>query len=1152
MREDSLNESVPQGEGEDVELAELVDDELISKLDALKSGVNNYKKYSEIYRGGIYALRAKSRIENPDWMSQSANSFREILYVLQQKEDKKLKETLQAYLGKSLTKKEVEVYKEYLNNLYALFSDLTHHFSAVQDLSLKTYLINKNLEIRANAINKDDYFNAVKLYKEFLKLLVATALDMHNKINDCIKNNRRKKDLVKIFFNNSADSKLYFLSQVDDSWLEWLWTKGFFAKLKEPVGDATKYSYRLPELQYIVRMAEKKPDVVAKIIASVPISKDTFNPEVVDRFFWIAGLLPVERVEVLLPKILKENWVQLMSQFNKSGYEYQQMVKKLKEVKAYDALIVLAKIILTVRTKEELDAMEGFSASGKSFYLHDLSETGIFEALLDSENNKKEETLKVILEVLSKVVTLGKDKEEKVFAEAEPFYLLDVDLFIAELNINRRSYSKDDIENLVVTAKKLIEGLFTSNCENATEARRLYSTYIATLPDSRTLYRLRLFAITRCPAFFKEEIKEGLFRVFKAGERYFEIEGGAEYSHALIAGFGVLDEPIKRDYVANVFEYFGATLAKKDKDKEQWRKRGGLKILRYIKDELTETEKLKAEEILGRFPEGEVPEPQPVSSGMRSGSVSHRSPFSLAGLSIDEIIEHLKTDATPKALSEQYKNDDFLNPRGIEGLSDAIKEDFKERRVEYLSSLNKFFDRKTISPAYVYAILRQIEDILRAKEKFTDEQYVQIINFFDLIKRSGEKEEFKPVEERSYLADWITVHKSMADVLLEILAVMKDSQDFKDNREKILALIKYLLSIKSSPDVEDDKREANEPAHVAINSVRGQAYRAFVQFTYSDGNKTLSDDVKVLYEHVLDTDTSNAVRFTIGQFLASFYFRDIPFIKGLLPKIFPKTEAGKEKLYFATWEGYLASSLYEELFEELVNYYEYAIRTDPDAYPDRKYLKGLDETLAAHIALAYAHFDFNNDNPLFDLFWKTPNETRHYEFVSFIGRTCITRSGAGDDWFNENNVKKEKLIEFWSWILATDIKIEPKAFSGFGFWINPDKEIIDEKIIIMNLPLTLEKSEGEVDWDYGMTRRMKIFAEIDPENTLEVIRHFLLHDGELNSHRRAPLFSIDSEIKDALEIIYETDSLKPKVEELINQLIEKGSSVFWGLKSVIK
>lgn len=977
-------------------------------------------------------------------------------------------------------------------------------------------------------------------------------LQIHKRIDDFLKAGiaTASIEVARELMGCNADAKRYFFSTANEQWIKWFYDNDLFVELKKKAEDPTKYGYRLPELEYLTRMAEKEPRLVADVILSVPISKETFNPEVIDRFFWITGLLSTEEIKRILPKVLTENWLKLMAPFSKSGYEYQKMVEKLSEAKDYETLLILAKIILTVRRKEEFADSERFSISDRLFYLGDISETGIFEVLTDSENPKKVESLKLLLEVLAEVVSLGKEREETVFDATEPFYLLDVDIFTLELDTSKRSHFREDVQNLVASCKVMIRSNLGSICDKESEAKRIYSTNIATLPDSLTCWRLKLYAITRCPEVFRAEIKEALFRVFNVGERYFEIDGGAEYHQGLIVGFDALDEATKREYVAKVVEYHGATLD--DKDREQWRKRDGLEILTYIQKYLTPDEVALAEPVLGKILKSGEIVPHPTVGQITSGMVSHKSPFNPADQTIDALIGHLKTDATPKALSEQYKGDDFLNPRGAEGLSDAIKEDFKTRKVEYLSNLNKFFDREAIDPGYVYAILRQVEDMLRAKERFTDEEHLQIINFFDLIKVSGEVTEFVPADGRSHLADWITVHKSMADVLLEILSVTKESQTFKDNRAKILSLIKYLLSIKSSPDVEDDKRESNEPAHVAINSVRGQAYRAFVQFTYNEGNKTLSDDVKVLYEHVLDTDTSNAVRFTVGQFLASFYFRDIPFIKGLLPKIFPKTEAGKEKLYFATWEGYLASSLYKELFEELESYYEYAIKTNPDAYPDRKYLKGLDETLAAHIALAYAHFDFNNDSPLFDLFWKTPNETRHYEFVSFIGRTCITRSQAGDAWFAENKVSKEKLIGFWDWILATDIKVEPKAFSGFGFWINPDKEIIDEKIIIKNLSLTLEKSEGEVDWDYGMTRRMKIFAEIDPENTLEVIRHFLLHDGELNSHRRAPLFSIDTEVKDALEIIYKTDALKPKVEELINQLIEKGSSIFWGLKDILK
>lgn len=1148
MKDDVLNDGISQDGGEDVELTGLVDDELISKLDSLKGGGNAYKKYSEIYRGGIYALRTKSRIENPDWMSQSANSFREILYVLKQKEAKDLKEILQDYLGKSLTKKEVERYKAYLNNLYALFSDLTHHFSAVPDLSLKTYQINKNLEIRADAISKNDYFNAIKLYKEFLKLLVATALDIHKKIDDCIKNNRRKKDLVKVFFNNSADSKSYFLSQVDDSWLEWLWTNGFFVQLKKPAEDVTKYSYRLPELQYIVRMAEKKPDVVAKIIVSVPISKDTLNPEVVDRFLWILSLLPVEQIKELLPKILSENWVALMSPYHRSGYEHIKIMEKIKESGDTEALLGLAKIILTPRAKEELHAMEGFISSDKLFYLSDITETGLFDQLLDSTNTEREKTLALMLEVLSEVVTHGKDRDGEVFEESEPFYLLYSDVFTIEINNTRKSYTKDDIENLIAVIRILIEEIFTSARGNTVEARRLYDTYVSKLPDSRTLYRLRLYAATRCPSVFQQELKALLFRLFEVNERYTDIEGGAEYHRALIAGFSTFDTTVQREYMTKVFEYFGAEL--EDKDMEKWRKSAGLEIATYIKDSLTKEELEQSEKIFGKLPDDQVLEPHPGATMGEAGLVAHRSPVNVADFSIDQIIGHLKTDWSPAVLKEQYGADDFLSPRGTEGLGDALKEDIKKRLDAYLAKLGGFLDREHIAPQYVYSLIRGIEEMLRNKDEIALEQAVKIVEFFELIKNEGLKTPFKRSEEKNWLADWIEVHKVAVDALLFLTEnkVLREPLHVA-HRDKVRDIISYLLTIEGSPSKEHEKPEYGEPYHIAINSVRGRAYEALVVFAENDG-KTLSGDVKEIYKSTL-RDESMAVHFVIGRYLGVFYFRDKDFVKEMLPDIFPKDDPARKDMYLASWEGYLSNTLYDQLFTEFKEYYDHAIGLDPATYTDRKYTKSLDELLATHLSLAYVHLDLKIGDPLFDLFWKTPNATRHHEFASFIGRSCLTRDQAGNEWLKEHNVSKEKLIEFWNWMLTTELPIEPKAFAGFGFWVNPDKEVIDEKIVVKNLAATLKKSDGEIDWDYGLTCRLNSFAEIDPANTLEVIKNYLLLNGELSPHRRSPLFSLDTEIKEALEIIYKDTSLKVKVEELINVLVEKGSSTFWGLKDVL-
>jgi len=1134
---------------EDIELLELTDQNLISKLDSLKTKSTLNRKYSEIYNGGVYALREQNRHENPDWMAQSANSFREILFILQRTESKGFEILLNDHLAKSLTPQEVNEHRSYMTDLYGLFSDLTHHFSDVPDVTTKKYRIDKVLEIGINPLSKEDYFSAIKFYKKYLKLLVVTALDMHKKIDECIAQKHKEKDLIRLFFDNSRDSKIYFLTQADESWLQWLWTNGFFVDLKKPTEDITQFSYRLPELDYLVRMVEKEPKTVADIINSVPISKETFNPEVVDRFFWITGLLPIEQIKNLLPKILQENWIQLMSPYNRSGYEYKKMVEKINNSKDFETLNKLTEIILTNRTQEEILKIERFSISDKLFYLNDISETDIFDAITDTSNNKKEESLQVILGVLSKIVKLGREKEDyDVFAESEPFYLLDVDLFSLELDGSKRTHPREDIQNLVATAKILVQDIFSSASGNKSEIERLYKTHIEPLPDSRTLYRLKLFTATRYPDIFKKEVQESLFRLFNVGERYSDIDGGAEYHQGLIAGFSALAPETKREYVRKVFEYHGASL--EDKKMEEWRKRDGLEILTYIKKELTSDEVAEAKKIFGDFPT-EEPVPHPNMSHSRSGAISPKSPVNLPDFSVEEIIEHLRTDWSPKVLKEQFEHDDFFSPRGTEGLGDALKNDVKNRIDDYFKNLNGFFDRESIDPSYIYSLLREFDEMLRNKKSLTEEQYISLINFFNLIRLSGEAKEFEKSDEKSWLADWITVHKMIADVLLNALANMKDSKEFKDNRDIIFFLVKYLMSIKSSPDAEDDKREASEPAHVALNSVRGQAFRAFVQFTYNEGNTTLADDVKVLYEEILDNDSSNAVRFTIGQFFASFYFRDIPFITGLLPKIFPRNEPGKEKLYFATWEGYLASSLYKELFEGLKDYYAYAITLKTEDYPDRKYLKGLDETLAGHLALAYAHFDLKPGDPLFDSFWSTPSEVRHYEFASFLGRHYLTRDRASDEWLEESKVSKQKLIDFWEWIITTDVPIEPKAFSGFGFWVNPNKEIIDDKIIVEKMAITLKKSNGEIDWDYGLFHRIKIFAEINPEKALDIMKHLLLLNGNLNPNHRM-YFDANNQFKEPLEIVYKNDMLKKAVEDFINALIEKGSTTFWGLKDVLK
>ena len=85
---------------------------------------------------------------------------------------------------------------------------------------------------------------------------------------------------------------------------------------------------------------------------------------------------------------------------------------------------------------------------------------------------------------------------------------------------------------------------------------------------------------------------------------------------------------------------------------------------------------------------------------------------------------------------------------------------------------------------------------------------------------------------------------------------------------------------------------------------------------------------------------------------------------------------------------------------------------------------------------------------------------------------------------------------------------------------------------------------------------MPIFAEKNGEKTLEIISSYLLdseNKDNLNQNRRSPLLYKD-EVKEAMQIIYDNGDKKTKqrVTNLINILIEKGSSMFWDLEEIIE
>ena len=762
-----------------------------------------------------------------------------------------------------------------------------------------------------------------------------TQLAIHKSINEFLEAGpaaASSDGVIALLQNN--DARRFFFSRAGEEWVEWLRDNNFFACLQEPARDKSQYSYRLPELEYLTRVAQKQPESVSSIIEDTPISEETFNPEVLDRFFWILGLLTVDQVKRLLPKAIKEGWVRLMSPFHTTIFEHKKILENVSSDP--ETLLLFARMVLAPRSKEDLSKIDGYIAPDKLFYLHDITSIGIFDQLVKLDGEYKQEALKRLLGVLASLVVSG-NEPKYTFEHSEPFYLMDLDVFTAEVKESRAGYPSDDIDNVVAAARILIRDILDSLCPDGNKAKEFYVNAIEELPDSRTTYRLKLYSATRCPEVLADELSALLGRVFTVGDRYFDVVGGAEYEHVLEDFFGRLADDKQRDYISQAIAYFGEDI--EDETGRQYRQERGRRLLSFIQDALLPEEKTKAEQVFGGLFDKEELHAQPEASQVEFGMVDHKSPVKLSDYTIEQIIDHLKTDWRPEELSKQFEGDHHLEPRGAEGLGDELGRDIKVRLSEYIQYIEGFYSREGINPHYLYSVLRGIEELLRDKQKLTIEQVGKLISLFGQIAEDGGEEPFARGDERSWLGDWITVHKVSVDIVLLLVRPGGDSKEIhEEHRTELLNIISYFLTVSDSPRPQDEDPQYGDLYHVAINSVRGRIYEAFVMFVEQDGD-SLSDDIKKVFEEAL-SDRALSVRFVIGRYTASFYFRDKAYIGERLEDIFPVEDESREDVYLATWEGYLSNTLYDKLFPVLRDHYLHAISLDPKYIQRENMLRG--------------------------------------------------------------------------------------------------------------------------------------------------------------------------------------------------------------------
>jgi hypothetical protein len=1011
-------------------------------------------------------------------------------------------------------------------------------------------------------------------------------IQVHNRIQQLLENSPKDIDIAEVLslISLNEDAKRFFFAQADGRWLNWLWENGLLNAVKERSDSTTKYSYRTPELGYLVRMVSSEPRAVADVMLSVDIAKENFNPEVLDQFLRIASDLPSDQLARIVPKILKEKWVELMSDFRDWGFEYEKMFKTLSEANDYEHLLLLAEAVLSVKDRKTfLKGSKGYFKDNP-FYFTDLSYSKVFPALAQVSSKYQENALQVVCNTLSRIVQLAdKSGKEGYFEYKDLFYLYSTDIFTLSLQEETNNSDRENVKSLVATIKKLVSELFKNKCDDSVYVKRVFNNYIASLPSASSTWRLSLYVLTLCPKIFTDELKLHFSRLFdsiESGHGYYEVEGGTEYHKTLKQCFGALDAEYRHNYITNVLKYFGTE--RTDKKEEAMYKHTGWEIFSSIHASLSDQEKRLCKEIFGKECD-ENYKPEPLLGEARGGVVVPRGMITqqeFGRLEIQEIIRRLKDEWKPENLKEENTFNDFLTPKNAEGIGSQLRKDMPERLQIYVDNSKLFFDREKLHEHYTESFYRGLQEAIRAdREKAKQINWNALIEALLVIVASGLETKFPPIKHdrgtfNGWLANWEGVHNAIADILKDLLSGEPDGEavlDFAFFRNDLLTILEYLLQ-NSDPEPKDEEIETavsktrlpgeqeeylvSDPFSIAINSVRGRSFESLTLFLYQDGknySKTerikIADDVKAVYEGALKKENTRALMFMYGHYLPSFYFRDRDWILGLLSLIFPNH---KRHLYIAAWEGYLSNNLYEEIFfeSEFQKLYDRGLTLTNHEDTGRRFFKELDEGLAVHLALAFMvyHERFGFEDSLFKEFWKN-NEERQIKFISFIGRMFVSGDNQKvNELLEKDDDVKHRLMEFWDWVLGS--KVDKKLFEAFSYWMNCKKAIFDPSWLAERIKQTLEKTGGTLAWEYGLDTSIVKLAESAPKQTLQIIQLYLLQGGVRNKQIRMP-FLRDDEWFEAIKMLYNGPETRDVTYKLINDLIAEGGSMFWRLKEIV-
>jgi 8-oxo-dGTP pyrophosphatase MutT (NUDIX family) len=470
---------------------------------------------------------------------------------------------------------------------------------------------------------------------------------------------------------------------------------------------------------------------------------------------------------------------------------------------------------------------------------------------------------------------------------------------------------------------------------------------------------------------------------------------------------------------------------------ERW-KRGQLA---FFRDRIPGTLAKKYEAVIARHPE---PEHVDFPSYVSAGWVVKESPKTadeLKALSDADLVAFLRSwSPEPKRGFDQDTRS---------GLAQTLAEAAKSDPRRFAGMADTFVG---LDPTYIRCVLQTFEEATRKDLKEDLNKLLGLCEW--VIAQSGA---LPAPRNRDEDPDWSWVRKGAVSFLKATLE--KNCFDLTA-RERVWVVISAVTKDSDpTPEDESEEKESNstEPEIISLNTARGQAMHAVVQYglwvrRQFDKREEKAraargflemPEVKAVLEEHLDPakDSSPGIRSVYGQWFPWLLLLDPAWATATAAQIFP-TATQTDRLRKTAWLTYLCfCHPYDNVFRALEPHYAAAIgRLGEDAEMKSRH-GDPDERLGHHLVTFYWRGLLSLDTTaLLYKYLDAATDKMRASVVEHVGRSLNNTKGKPPKKY------LERMQSFWDWLattgpLAATLGVETAA--AFGWWFCSEKLPLD-------------------------------------------------------------------------------------------------------------